>query len=1262
MRTFLSVLVVLFIGPAWADDPPANKTKPPYERLLQGDDKKTAAAWEKKIADLEEADQYAEAVKVAEELAALRVRVQNPDHWEARDARNRVRTLKLVMKLPATERAQLREAAKAAGQAWNYRSKGKYADAQPLYEKALAIRRQALGEKHPDTAEDYNRLAVNLNAQGKYADAQPLYEKALAVWRQALGEDHPTTAKGYNNLADNLKAQGKYADAQPLYEKALGIWRNALGEAHPDTAAGYNNLATNLDDQGKYADAQPLYEKALAIWRNALGEAHPHTATGYNNLAFILRAQGKYADAQPLFEKALAIWRQTLGEDHPETATGYNNLAANLRAQGKYADAQPLLEKALAITRQALGDEHPYTAQDYNNLALNLSDQGRFADAQPLFEKALAIKRQARGEKHRDTARGYNNLAGNLRAQGKYADAQSLDEKALAIWRQALGEEHPDTATGYDSLAANLNAQGKYADAQPLCETALAIRRQALGEQHPGTAAGYNSLAFNLDAQGKYADAQLLYEKALAIKRQARGEQHPVTATGYHNLAFNLNAQGKHADAQTLYEKAVAIWRQALGEEHPDTALAYYNLAFNLNVQGKYADALATFDRATRSYENRRRMAARGLERSVATGLRSPYPPKAALLARLDHPREAWEALQLDLARGLLDEQAGRRDSLLQPDERNKQTALTQRLASIRPRILYLLTRPQRSKAEQKELDDLAGERRHLDADLAELAAALSQREVASLDDVRQALPADAAMIAWIDLSVQGLEEHWACVLRSTGDPAWERLPGTGPDHQWTRQDTALPGRLRFALVGDPTTAAAPATEVAAIARDLYAQRLAPLEKHLQAVKRLYVVPVRNMAGVPVEALSDRYRISYVPSGTFLARLQARPQPQGERVLALGDPRFEVDAAKPRVTPALLPPGGLLVTRVVPNGSAAAARIAPDDVLLTYAGTDLQTVDQLPKLIADKAGEKMVAVTVWRNGKTAVRNVRPGKLGVVLAKDSAPQALAAKRQTDRLLASLRGGAWKELPGTRVELARLTDLFGKDKLTILADVTATEPALEALRSADRLREFRYLHFATHGEANDVQALESRLILVQDAAAKAALPRAGQPTLDGKLTAREVLDFWKLDAELVTLSACETALGKDAGGDGLIGFAQAFLTAGSRAVCLSLWKVDDTATALLMDRFYQNLTGKRPELKGPLGKADALHEAKQWLRTLSLAEATQRLGTITNGVARGKDQPALKVMVPPVEAPADPKEAKPFAHPKYWAAFILIGDPD
>ena len=142
-------------------------------------------------------------------------------------------------------------------------------------------------------------------------------------------------------------------------------------------------------------------------------------------------------------------------------------------------------------------------------------------------------------------------------------------------------------------------------------------------------------------------------------------------------------------------------------------------------------------------------------------------------------------------------------------------------------------------------------------------------------------------------------------------------------------------------------------------------------------------------------------------------------------------------------------------------------------------------------------------------------------------------------------------------------------------------------------------------------------------------------------------------------MVTLSACETAIGKSGGGDGLLGFAQAFLVAGSRSVCLSLWKVDDTATALLMDRFYRNRLGKREDKAAPMGKAAALAKAKTWLRTLTLDEATASLGTLTQGVVRG-EKTGIQI-VGPVPKPTV-KDGKPFAHPRYWAAFILIGDPD
>lgn len=132
--------------------------------------------------------------------------------------------------------------------------------------------------------------------------------------------------------------------------------------------------------------------------------------------------------------------------------------------------------------------------------------------------------------------------------------------------------------------------------------------------------------------------------------------------------------------------------------------------------------------------------------------------------------------------------------------------------------------------------------------------------------------------------------------------------------------------------------------------------------------------------------------------------------------------------------------------------------------------------------------------------------------------------------------------------------------------------------------------------------------------------------------------------------MTLSACQTALGKHEGGEGFVGFSQAMLLSGSRNVCLSLWKVDDTATSLLMERFYRNL------LKSPESKVAALEEAKSWLRGLSVEEVTQRTAALTKEVSRGAGRPALV----PAPKPATASDGKPFAHPYYWAAFVLVGE--
>jgi tetratricopeptide (TPR) repeat protein len=308
--------------------------------------------------------------------------------------------------------------------------RAEYAQAEPLYQRALAIDERALGAEHPDTAASLNNLAVLYYDQAQYNDAEPLFRRALAIRESVLGPEHPNAATTLNNLAELYRTQGHHQEAEPLYRRALAIREKALGTEHPDTAGSLNSLAVLLDNQGKPAEAEPLYRRSLAIREKALGPSHPMTATSLNNLAELYRRQNRNQEAEPLYRRALEIKEKNLGPEHPSTATGLHNLAGLLVQQGKFEEAEPLYRRALAIHEKALGPEHPNTATSLNNLAGLLSEQGKSVEAEPLFRQALTIREKALGPEHPRTVIVRNNLIQFYRKQGRNAKADALQKVA----------------------------------------------------------------------------------------------------------------------------------------------------------------------------------------------------------------------------------------------------------------------------------------------------------------------------------------------------------------------------------------------------------------------------------------------------------------------------------------------------------------------------------------------------------------------------------------------------------------------------------------------------------------------------------------------------------------------------------------------------------------------------------------------------------------------------------------------------------------
>ena len=114
-------------------------------------------------------------------------------------------------------------------------------------------------------ATSLNNLALLYQAMGRYAEAEPLYRRSLAIWEKQLGRDHPAVATIVNNLASLYWAMGRYAEAEPLLRRSLEVREKQLGRDHPDVAQSLNNLASCT---GPWADTPRPSRCYAAAWRS----------------------------------------------------------------------------------------------------------------------------------------------------------------------------------------------------------------------------------------------------------------------------------------------------------------------------------------------------------------------------------------------------------------------------------------------------------------------------------------------------------------------------------------------------------------------------------------------------------------------------------------------------------------------------------------------------------------------------------------------------------------------------------------------------------------------------------------------------------------------------------------------------------------------------------------------------------------------------------------------------------------------------------
>lgn len=405
---------------------------------------------------------------------------------------------------------------------------GSFADAEPLVEEGLALRRRLYGREHPDVATSLAHLGDVRNGQGRWSESVDLYRQALDLRRRTLGADHPAVAEAHRSLGMEMVHLGHLEEAEEQMERAVALHRSLPGVPPPELALSLGQLGHLRSRQGDPEAALPLLEEALALRRESLPAGHPDIAVNLFDLGEAAHKLGDLATAEHHYREALAGMEQVKGPDHPQTVRVLTQLAQTVEAAGRLAEAEALFRRALEIERRTVGEEHPEYATALNNLAVTLKRQGEFDQAEEMLRRALAVRLRVLGEDHPHVAQSRHTLASLLHHRGELEEAERLYRLALAGTDSLLPPDHPIRAYPRLGLAAVLVDRGKAEEAEVLAREAVALL-EGVPQDHWRHAEADSVLGACLALRGRSAEAERLLVSSRARLAELRGAEDLAT-------------------------------------------------------------------------------------------------------------------------------------------------------------------------------------------------------------------------------------------------------------------------------------------------------------------------------------------------------------------------------------------------------------------------------------------------------------------------------------------------------------------------------------------------------------------------------------------------------------------------------------------------------------------------------------------------------------------------------------------------------------
>lgn len=983
------------------------------------------------------------------------------------------------------------------------------------------------------TDEDRKRVAANnlvvegtslqAKAEGELTrGALVPYNKALALYKQI--NDKAGQATALQQIGRVYESQSDPNKALEYFSSALGLWRelrSRRGEAFNIERIGVMHyFLGNLDL------AFPYFQQAVEIYR----ELGYKSAEGfmYNHIANFYSQKGDIDKALEYFQKGLSILRGS--NSTVNLAYLLNNMGVAYRDIGDLKQAADYLNQALVIWRK-LQHKHG-TASAFTTLASIYSQQGEMRKALSFYQQALPFCVQL-GDEHCE-ARAYWRLASVYSSLGETQTALDYYAKTAAIYRRA--QRTVELIRMLNSSGALYASLGDKPRASAFHFEALALSRKA--QSRRDEAASLSSLAELYEDDDSTQKSRDLYLQALAISRETKNRLNE--ATTLNRLGLLAHAAGDNHEAIKLFEQALVMSNELGARYHG--ALVLNNLGIVHNNSGNPKPALDYFTRALavfREIENKSGEAMMLYRVAVA---------QKKLGQSADARRNITAALEIvETIRG----------KIASTDLRASYFATVQQYYDL---YIELLMQDHRARPNDAlnftalQTSEQARARGLLD--LLQEAGADARHNV------------DASLLAREKELVELINGKTAQQTLFFADPKKVELAKTLGEEidrleieYETLQSAIRESNPRFAeLVRGKTLNLAEIQRLLDERTLLLEYRLGDERSYLWVISQTkfesYELPrraeIESEARQYYELLTERNRA--LKNETITQR-QTRIQAADQKLQALAERLHRM---------LITPIGAAAGQRLVIVGDGA-LQYVPFSALLRSANETISlpsiaVLDQLRREPRSQPPPKSVAVfadPVFESDDPRLAPQFRRKIvrsANILAQSQSDFDFAASgRGLPRLFAS------REEAKSILALAPAVSYGALD----------FEASRERVISSD-LHQYRVLHFATHALLNHARPQLSGVVL-------SLYDQKGKER-DGFLRLNQIYNL-RLSSELVVLSACSTALGKDVRGEGLVGLTRGFMYAGAPRVIASLWKVDDEATAELMKLFYRNLLHKK-----------------------------------------------------------------------------------